>query len=80
MWVKTENSDSNIPASFERIGNNVIIRRRFQLVAATDERPAHYEYEEAQMTAEMYEVYQNFEAQINEQADALIELAELIAG
>ena len=80
MWTKTENGEAVIPAAVETSGNNVILRRRFQLVEAEDERPAHYEYEEWQMTREQYEVYQDFESQISEQADALIELAEMIVG
>ena len=31
------------------------------------------------MTADQFEVYHDFEQQINEQSDALIELAELIS-
>ena len=80
MWQKSENSELTVPAAVEVSGNHVIVRRRIQPVEATDETPAHYEWEEWQMTAEQYEVYKNFEAQINEQSDALIELAELIVG
>lgn len=57
----------------------MIIRKDFYLVEAMDEIPAHYEYEEWQMTTQQYEVYKNFETLINEQSDALIELAEIIS-
>lgn len=79
MWVKTENSEAIIPPSLEKSGDKYIVRRGFHLVAATEEKPEHYEYEEFQMTKEQYEVYQNFDTMINEQSDALIELAELIS-
>ena len=79
MWVKTENSEAIIPAALEVSGNNVIVRRRFELVGASEDRPEHYEYEEWQMTGEQYKVYQALEKQISEQDDALIELAELFA-
>lgn len=46
---------------------------------ATEEMPEHWTYDEWQMTAEQYEIYQNFEQAINEQSDALIELADIIA-
>ena len=78
MWTKSEN-DSNIkPASVEHSGSGVIVRKRFELVRATEEMPEHWKYDEIQMTAEQYDIYQMFDAQLSEQADALIELAELI--
>lgn len=79
MWVRTENSEAIIPAAIEVSGNNVIVRRRFKLVGASEDRPEHYEYEEWQMTGEQYKVYQALEKQISEQDDALIELAGLFA-
>ena len=57
----------------------MILRKNFRLIPATDEIPEHYEYEEWQMTNEQYEVYQYHEELLNEQADALVELAELIS-
>ena len=77
MWVKTENSEPIMPAMFEESGNIVIIRRRFKFVEASEDKPSHYEYEEWQMTEDQYSIYQTMEEQINEQNDALVELAEL---
>lgn len=79
MWTKSENSDATKPLKIEHSGNNVILRKNFRLIPATDEIPEHYEYEEWQMTNEQYEVYQYHEELLNEQADALVELAELIS-
>jgi len=79
MWVRSENCESVQPAALERSGNNIIVRRNFRRIEATEERAEHYEYEEWQMTKEQYEVYQEFDAQVSEQSDALVELAELIS-
>lgn len=79
MWTKSENSNATMPLKIEYSGNNVILRKNFRLIAEAEERPEHYEYEEWQMPAEQYEVYQYHEQMISEQSDALMELAELIS-
>ena len=79
MWARTENGEAVIPAAVERSGNNVIVRKNFQLVGASEEKPEHYEYDEWQMTADQYEVYKHLETMLTEQSDALVELAELIS-
>lgn len=79
MWVRTENGESIQPLAFEQSGDNIILRRNFRLVEATEDKPTHYEYDEWQMTNEQHEVYQAFDAQVSEQSDALVELAELIS-
>lgn len=79
MWVRVSNGESVHPLAFEQAGNNVILRRNFRLVEAIEDKPTHYEYDEWQMTNEQYEVYQAFDAQVSEQSDALVELAELIS-
>ena len=79
MWRYSENSEAVRPEAFERSVEQVILRRNFRAVEATEEKPEHYEYEEWQMSAEQYEIYQNFEEAISEQSDALVELAGLIS-
>ena len=79
MWTKTQNGESIHPPVKELSGDTVIVRRNFRLINATEEMPEHYEYEEWQMSAKQYEIYQNFEDAISEQNDALIELAGLIS-
>ena len=79
MWTKSENSEAIKPDAIERHNNGVIVRRNFNLVEATEEIPAHYEYEEWQMTNEEYGMYEMFAEQVAEQSDALIELAEMIS-
>lgn len=79
MWTNSGNSENIMPMAIEFSGNHVILRRNFRLIEATAEMPEHYEYEEWQMTKEQYEVYKDFKEKIDEQDDALIELAGLIS-
>ena len=79
MWAHSGNNESIKPAKFEESGNTVILRKNFKLTPKTKETPEHYEYEEWQMPKEQYEIYKEFETQMSEQSDALVELAELIA-
>lgn len=79
MWAHSGNNESIKPAKFEESGNIVILRKNFKLIPKTKETPEHYEYEEWQMPKEQYEIYKEFETQMSEQSDALVELAELIA-
>lgn len=80
MWQKSNNSEYVRPLEVERSGNNVIVRQSIKPVEATEDMPAHYAWEEMQLTADQYEVYQQFEQRIKENEDALVELAELISG
>lgn len=80
MWIKSENSESVKPAALERTRNGVIIRRNFRKIEATGECPAHFEWEEWQMTGDQYEVYKTMMAEQADIEDALIELAEIITG
>ena len=61
MWTKSENSEPIVPLAVEYSGDQVILRKGFQLVEATEEKPSHYEYDEWQMPKEQYDIYQNFE-------------------
>lgn len=79
MWIKSENSEDKIPPLLSYSGNYVIVRRNPKRIEETEERSAHYEYEEWQMTKEQYEVYKIMEASMREQDDALVELAGLVA-
>lgn len=56
----------------------MIVRCNVQKVEATDERGEHYTYDEWQMTAGEYEVYATCQAELQDQSDALVELADLI--
>jgi len=86
MWISSENGELNKPDSVEFANGTVIIRRNFQFVDSDstgtdpDTMPPHWKYEEWQMTKEQYEVYQVMKAQQEEQADAILELADMIGG
>ena len=78
MWKHSGNGEKIIPPSYSKSGNIIILRKNFKLIPAKEEFPEHYEWEEWQMTCEQYDIYKDFETQVNEQSDALVELAELI--
>ena len=80
MWQKSKTGDSAKPVEVEKSGDYVIVRKNFRFYNETDEESAHWEYEEWQMTKDQYDVYLNFEKQLEEQQNALIELADMIAG
>ena len=79
MWRRVENSDNTKPLEKEESGNFIILRKNFKLIPETEEVPAHYEYNEWQMSAAQYEIYRNFETLMDEQSEALIELAGIIS-
>lgn len=79
MWNRSENSEDIRPLEIEAAGEYVIVRKNFVFVGATEEKPAHYEYDEWQMSREQYEVYSSMSQEMADQSDALVELAELIA-
>ena len=80
MWKKSSNAESVKPAEVSMDASGVIIRKSYHRVEATEEVPEHWEYLEAQMTKEQYDVYLAMQAETSDIEDALIELAELIAG
>ena len=79
MWQKSSNGEAVKPPEVSIDASGVILTRNHHHVEATEEIPEHWEYDEWQMTKEAYEVYTYYEALTNEQSDALMELAELIA-
>lgn len=80
MWKKAENGEAVRPQAVSIDASGVVLTRNCRLVQASEDKPEHYEYEEAQMSLEAYEVYQFMKEQNDELSDALIELAEMIVG
>ena len=80
MFVRRENSNNSKPLEIDETSSGTVtyVRKNFELIPAEDDRPEHWAYDEWAMSKEQYEVYETFRAQIDEQADALIELAEII--
>ena len=79
MWTKSVNGSPDKPAAVERSGDRVIVRRGYREIPATDEMPGHWTYDEWQMTSDQYEVYRTMQPLIDEQSDALVELADIIS-
>ena len=80
MWTKSENSEPIKPPEVSADGNGVIVRRKFKFIEATAEIPAHWEWEEWQMTRDQYDFYVAMSAANADLEDALIELADMIVG
>ena len=79
MWTRTKNGEGTKPPVKDTSNGFVIVRRNFNLHPASQEEAEHWEYDEWQMTDAQYEVYSYYETLVNEQSDALLELAELIS-
>lgn len=69
MFQKSENSDTTKPPDMERTRNGVIIRRNFNFIEAVESEdmpaPAHWEYEEWQMSSEQHEVWLTQQADVD---------------
>lgn len=77
MWYKTENSNATQPLALDTESSNSVVyfRRAFEFVEQTEERPAHWEYEEQAISKDLYDTYIN----IQDVNDAITELAEIIS-
>ena len=80
MWTKSENCEPVKPPEVSADGNGVIVRRKFKSINATEDFPAHWEWEEWQMTRDQYDFYVAMSAANADLEDALIELADMIVG
>ena len=80
MWQKTSNGEAAKPAEVSIDASGVVLTRKHRHIQASEDIPEHWEYEEWQMSHEQYEVYQAMQAENADLSDALIELADLIAG
>ena len=65
MWHKASNGDAVKPLAVSIDPSGVVVTKNHVLVPATDEFPAHWEYDEAQMSLEQYEAYA-FQDSMNE--------------
>lgn len=81
MFIHSENSDNIKPLEVDDISSKSVtyVRKNFKLIPSAEDRPEHWEYDEWAMSKEQYEVYKIFKIQIDEQADALIELAGIVS-
>ena len=66
MWIKSQNSEELRPDDFYQNDKGVIIRRNFIFIEQqSEEQPAHWEYEEWQMSKEQYDVYLAQQAEVD---------------
>ena len=65
MWKKAENGESVKPPAVSIDASGVVLTRNYRFVPATEDKPEHWEYEEAQMSLEAYEVYRSLNADID---------------
>ena len=77
MWNKSGNGESQKPPEVSIDPSGVVVRRNYNLVSATEEFPAHWEYEEAQMSKEQYEAWSS-QNTVNEQDRADIDYLLMI--
>ncbi len=59
MWYKASNSNSVRPAEIDAVSSPAVIyvRKDFELIAATEETPEHWDYQEAKLSPTEYELY-----------------------
>ena len=80
MWIKSENGNGVKPPALVETPNGVIVRKNFRKIQAEGEMPEHWGYDEWQMTAEQYEVFQTLTADLDDTAAAICELAAIVVG
>ena len=59
MWYENENGDLTMPAAVDQTTSKVyvFVRKDFEAVQATEERPAHYKWMERKIRKEDYPLY-----------------------
>lgn len=85
MWYKNENGNSLKPAALDTESSRVYVyvRKNFELVAATDDHPEHWQWQEQKIKHEDWAIYQQTidnSTALDDVYAALTELAEIIAG
>lgn len=82
-WVKVENSNNIKPLEVDEVSSDkvVYVRRNFKLIEGTEERPAHYEYEENVVLKENWDTYKTIlshDSQLTDAELAIVDLYEMI--
>lgn len=81
MFIKSESTER--PLLIDKVSSptTVFVRKNIVEVAATEEIPAHYEYEENAIPTEEWNLYESIVRQdVNDLEDAIFELAGIIGG
>ena len=79
MWKESENSNSVKPLEFETGLSTVYVRKNFKLVEATDDRDAHWTYDELEIDKSAYPLFVTLQGKIDEQDAVIAEQDELLA-
>ena len=74
MWRNSENSNNVKPLEFEVGLSTIYLRRNFEFHEETDDKPAHWTYEEAEYDKSLAPLIQ----QIEEQKLDIAAMAELL--
>lgn len=80
MFKKSENGNNVKPPELVQTPTGYIVRKNFHRIAATEDIPEHWAYDEKQMTREQYEIYASMTADLDDTAAAICELAALVIG
>lgn len=82
MWYKNENGSNDKPSALDTETSKVYayVRRNFEQVEATEEIPAHWQWEEMKISKDALAIYQEHNDALDDVYAALTELAELIVG
>jgi len=80
MWRKSENSNEIKPLETEETLNTVYVRKNFVFIEKTEDRAAHWTYEEIEYDKELYHLYKMIETQENTIAEQDELLAMLLLG
>jgi hypothetical protein len=66
MWIKSQNSEKLRPSNIFEDKTAIIVRRNFNFIEEQDEEhPAHWEYEEWQMSKKQYEIFLSQQADVD---------------
>lgn len=85
-WKRVSNSNDIKPLEVDDTSSqtSVYIRRNFTFVEKSGEEdieiPAHWEWDECILSKEQYAVYKDMKEKLDEQEDAILELADIVGG
>ena len=84
-WKHVENSNLKKPLEIDSVSSSdyVYIRKNFIEIEETEERPAHFEYDENEIPKADWELYQKLiihEEQLTDTEIALVEIYEMLLG
>ena len=63
MWKKASNSNSVKPESIDKDSSNsvVFVRKKFELISASEEIPEHWEYLEMEIPKNSFDIFEELQ-------------------